>query len=295
MERAPAGETHEAVKREGRSLRILAVDDDPETLVYFGEIVRRFGFPYDLASGGEEALALIEKNGPYSLYFIDWKMPGINGITLSRTIKESGKGKHSIIIMISAAEWSVIEKEARNAGVDKFLSKPFFPSTIMDCINDCLGLGYHRTNNEPLEDDTGCFEGYRLLLVEDVQINQEIVIALMEDTKLGIDCANNGVEALAMYCAEPEKYDAVLMDVQMPEMDGFEATRRIRAFEHERQKAPVPIIAMTANVFREDIEKCLIAGMNDHLGKPINLRELMTELRRYLPEGAARAAKTGNS
>jgi CheY-like chemotaxis protein len=196
--------------------------------------------------------------------------------------------------MISSAEWSVIEADAKSAGVDKFLSKPFFPSTIMDCINDCLGPEYHRANHETLENDTGCFEGYRLLLVEDVQINQEIVIALMEDTKLGVDCTDNGAEALAAYCAEPEKYDAILMDVQMPEMDGFEATRRIRAFEHEHQKAPVPIIAMTANVFREDIEKCLAAGMNDHLGKPIDLRELMTKLRRYLPEGAARTTKTGN-
>jgi CheY-like chemotaxis protein len=197
--------------------------------------------------------------------------------------------------MISSTEWSVIEADAKKAGVDKFLSKPFFPSTIMDCINDCLGLEYHRANNETSEDDVGCFEGYRLLLVEDVEINQEIVIALLEATKLGIDCADNGAEALAVCCAEPEKYDAVLMDLQMPKMDGFEATRRIRAFEHEHQKAPVPIIAMTSNVFREDIEKCLASGMNDHLGKPIDLRELMTKLRRYLPEGAARTGKTGNS
>jgi signal transduction histidine kinase/DNA-binding response OmpR family regulator len=294
MERAPAGEVYGILKRESRSLSILAVDDDPETLAYFGEIAERFGFPYDLASGGEEAIALIEKNGPYSLCFIDWKMPGINGIELSRKIKETGDGKHSIIIMISATEWSVIENDAKSAGVDKFLSKPFFPSSIMDCINDFLGTEYNRTNNEIAEDDTGCFDGYRLLLVEDVQINQEIVMAFLEHTKLEIDCAGNGAEALAVYSAEPGKYDVILMDVQMPEMDGFEATCRIRTFEHERQKPPVPIIAMTANVFREDIEKCLAVGMNDHLGKPIAPHEMMTKLRRYLSERAEQAGKTGN-
>jgi CheY-like chemotaxis protein len=197
--------------------------------------------------------------------------------------------------MISAAELSVIEEEAKSSGVDKFLSKPFFPSTIMDCVNDCLGTEYHRAKNEAAEDDTGCFDGYRLLLVEDVQINQEIVIALLEHTKLGIDCADDGSEVLAAYRAEPGKYDSILMDVQMPKMDGFEATSRIRAFEKEKALAPVPIVAMTANVFQEDIEKCLASGMNDHLGKPLDLQELMSKLRRYLPEGAARAGKTGNS
>jgi signal transduction histidine kinase/DNA-binding response OmpR family regulator len=310
MERAPVGESQMVVKRESRSIRILAVDDDPETLKYFGEIAGRFGFPHDLASGGEEALALIEKNGPYPLYFIDWKMPGINGIELSRKIKENDAGKNSIIIMISATEWTVIEKDAKSAGVDKFLSKPFFPSSIMDCINDYLGMEYRLTNSETTEDDSGCFEGYHLLLAEDVQINQEIAIALLEHTKLEIDCAENGAKVLDLYSAEPEKYDTILMDVQMPEMDGLEATRRIRAFEEERRRkiAPelprkaqkgqspavfpkeIPIIAMTANVFREDIEKCFAAGMNDHLGKPIDFQEVMIKLRRYLPEGAARIA-----
>jgi signal transduction histidine kinase/DNA-binding response OmpR family regulator/HAMP domain-containing protein len=295
MERAPAGEAYGVLKGENRSLRILAVDDDPETLRYFGVIAERFGFPCDLASGGEEALALIEKNGPYTFYFIDWRMPGINGVELSRKIKERGKEKNSIIIMFSAAELSVIEEEAKSSGVDKFLSKPFFPSTIMDCINDCIGAEYHRENNEAAEDDAGCFDGYRLLLVEDVPINQEIVMAFLEHTKIGIDCAEDGSAALAAYCAEPGKYDSILMDVQMPKMDGFEATGRIRAFEHEKALAPVPIVAMTANVFREDIEKCLAAGMDDHLGKPLGLQELMSKLRRYLPEGAGRAGRTGNS
>jgi signal transduction histidine kinase/CheY-like chemotaxis protein len=287
---AHAGESPGRAKQENVSIRILAVDDDPETLEYFGEIAGRFGFSCDLAPGGEEALGLIEKNGPYPFCFIDWKMPGMNGIELSRRIKETGEGKNSVIIMISAAEWSAVEAEAKSAGVDKFLAKPFFPSSIMDCVNECLGLDYHLAGGETGEDDSGCFEGYHLLLAEDVAINQEIVIALLEHTKLKIDCADNGAKALALYRGAPEKYDIIFMDVQMPEMDGIEAARRIRAFEEERGKTTgghprgIPIIAMTANVFREDVEKCLAAGMNDHMGKPIDLHEVMGKLRRYLPE-----------
>jgi CheY-like chemotaxis protein len=165
--------------------------------------------------------------------------------------------------------------------------------------------GENRSVRIPAEDKAGCFEGYHLLLAEDVAINREIVMALLEQTRLEIDCAGNGAEALDRYCAAPEKYDIIFMDVQMPEMDGFEATRRIRAFEAERRKKGeppkdaaalresgahsqgIPIIAMTANVFREDIEKCLAAGMNSHLGKPINFNDVMAKLRRYLPERRA--------
>ena len=125
------------------------------------------------------------------------------------------------------------------------------------------------------------FTGRCILLTEDVEINREIVITLLEPTKLQIDTAENGLEAVRMFRENPGKYDLILMDVQMPEMDGYEATRQIRAFDDPKAKA-VPIIAMTANVFREDIEKCLEAGMNGHIGKPINLEDVLKELRHYL-------------
>jgi CheY-like chemotaxis protein len=126
-------------------------------------------------------------------------------------------------------------------------------------------------------------EGRRVLLAEDVALNQEIVLALLEPTGLIIDCADNGAEALNIYSAAPEKYDIIFMDVQMPEMDGYEATGKIRELEKSRPDIePVPIIAMTANVFREDIEKCLEAGMNDHVGKPLDVEEVLAKLRQYL-------------
>jgi signal transduction histidine kinase len=131
-------------------------------------------------------------------------------------------------------------------------------------------------------DDSVCFKDRRIILAEDMEINREIVLALLEPTALTIDCAENGLEALRLFDAEPARYDLILMDVQMPEMDGYEATRRIRALDAPRART-VPIVAMTANVFREDVEKCLDAGMNDHLGKPLDLAELMEKLRKYLP------------
>jgi signal transduction histidine kinase/CheY-like chemotaxis protein len=128
----------------------------------------------------------------------------------------------------------------------------------------------------------GAFRGYRVLLAEDVEINREIVISLLEPTLLTIDCAENGVEAVELYQKDPGSWDMIFMDVQMPEMDGYETTRRIRALDTPKAKT-VPIVAMTANVFREDIEKCLAAGMNDHVGKPIDLGEVLDKLRKYLP------------
>jgi signal transduction histidine kinase len=132
-----------------------------------------------------------------------------------------------------------------------------------------------------VETFAGSFQGRRLLLVEDVEINREIVCTLLESTGIEIDCAENGEEALQMYMRSPEGYDMIFMDVQMPVMDGYEATHRIRAWE-EHKRRHVPIIAMTANVFREDIEQCLAAGMDGHVGKPLNLEEILTKLRTFL-------------
>jgi len=178
---------------------------------------------------------------------------------------------------MSAAEWSKIEAEARNAGVDKFLSKPLFPSSIADILNECFDISEKQLDNN----DAGTFEGRCILLADDVEINREIVVSLLEPTLIKIDCASNGVEAVRMFNEAPDKYDMIFMDVQMPEMDGYEATQRIRVMNNSRAKA-IPIVAMTANVFREDIEKCLAAGMNDHIGKPINLAELRQKLDKFI-------------
>jgi two-component system, sensor histidine kinase and response regulator len=269
-----------------KNVRILTVDDDPDILAYFMDIAERFGLSCDTALSGEKALELISKKNGYHIYFIDWKMPGMDGIRLAREIKEHGQEK-SIVIMISAAEWSTIAEEAKSAGVDKFLSKPLFPSTIAEVINECLGVDKRQAEQSHAAEIAGIFAGKRLLLVEDVEINREIVQTLLEPTKLEIDCAENGVVAVKMFTEAPQKYNIIFMDVQMPEMDGYEATKRIRALEAETGSASqdahkVPIVAMTANVFKEDIEKCLAAGMDSHVGKPLDFEEVMKRLHLYL-------------
>jgi CheY-like chemotaxis protein len=131
------------------------------------------------------------------------------------------------------------------------------------------------------------FEGHSILLAEDVEINREIVISILEPVKLEVDCAENGIKAVEMYCKDPGKYDLILMDAQMPEMDGYDATRQIRVFEEEQRKngnslKRIPIISMTANVLKEDIEKCFNAGMDDHIGKPLDFDIVMEKLRAYI-------------
>jgi signal transduction histidine kinase/CheY-like chemotaxis protein len=278
--------------RNWKNIRILMVDDDPLIREYFSEIAEQYDLAYDTAADGEKACALIAEKGPYNIYFVDWKMPGMNGIELSRRIKETGAGREqksqpdkSVVIMISAAEWSDIEDDAKQAGVSKFLPKPFFPSSMVDYINECIGTEQY-TPKDRAADINGCFEGRRILLVEDIQINQEILQALLEPTAVYMECANDGIEALEKFNAAPEKYDMIFMDVQMPEMDGYEATRRIRALDNPAAKT-IPIVAMTANVFREDIEKCLASGMNDHVGKPLDFEEVISKLYQYLPANDA--------
>jgi signal transduction histidine kinase/DNA-binding response OmpR family regulator len=262
------------------NVRIMAVDDDKDILDYFMEISHEFKVRCDTAINGEEALKLLDENGCYHIYFVDWKMPGMDGIRLAAELKARNAQTKSIVIMITAAEWTAIETEARQAGVDRFLSKPLFPSHIADIINEALGIDRSRIEEAHIN-IKGIFAGRRLLLVEDVDINREIVIELLEPTGIEIDCAANGRDAVRMFSEEPLKYDIVFMDVQMPEMDGYEATRRIRDLNFPNAKT-IRIIAMTANVFREDIEKCLEAGMDNHLGKPLDFNDVIDKLRHYL-------------
>jgi signal transduction histidine kinase/DNA-binding response OmpR family regulator len=262
------------------NIRILAVDDDPEVRTFFKNIAEQLKISCQTAASGEEAVELIGRNSAYDIYFVNWKMPGMNGIELSRRIIGASKSQpvQPVVIMMSAVEQNLMETEAKDAGISQFLSKPLFPSSITDCINECLRVGWLDKKNETRTDN---FAGHRILLTEDVDINREIVLTILAATGLDIDCAENGVEALRMFSEAEDAYDLILMDIQMPGMDGYEATRRIRALGTPKAKK-IPIIAMTANVFREDIENCLKAGMNDHLGKPLDLEDTMEKLRKYL-------------
>jgi signal transduction histidine kinase/DNA-binding response OmpR family regulator/HAMP domain-containing protein len=263
-----------------QNMRVLAVDDDADTREYLGQIMKSLGVSCDLAASGEEALELMEEKAGYDIYLVDWKMPGIDGLEFSKHVK--WHNSENIVVMISGAEWTSIEEEAKSAGISKFLSKPLFASPIADCLNECLGKkGATLQITAENVGTTLDLSDFRVLLVEDIEINREVVMAFLEPTNLSIDCAENGAEAVRVFRESPDRYDLIFMDIQMPEMGGYEATRRIRAmgFEHAKN---VPIIAMTANVFGEDIERCLASGMNEHLGKPLDLNEVMDKLRKYL-------------
>jgi len=260
------------------NIRIFVVDDEPEIRDLFIAVSENLKISCTVAASGEEAAKMLETND-CNIYFIDWKLPGMNGIEFARQIKAK-TSQNSIVTIFSSVDWNTIEAEAKEAGVDKFLPKPLFPSMIADVINECI-----YTKPENLNDDgTGRvdnFTGFTILLVDDVEINREIVLSLLEPIGLIVDCAENGVQAVQMVENAPDKYSMVFMDIQMPEMDGYEATRRIRALDCAMAMV-VPIIAMTANVFREDVEKSLEVGMNGHIGKPFDLEEVMKELRKYL-------------
>jgi signal transduction histidine kinase/CheY-like chemotaxis protein len=262
-----------------KNIRMLAVDDAEEIREFFLDTALRLGIKCDVAESGGEAISVIEKNGAYDVYFVDWRMPGMDGVELARRIREK-KAAQSMVIMISAAEWGTIENDAKEAGVDRFMSKPLFPSAIADCINECLGVAPYEKEAKDAHEDID-FSGARLLVAEDVEINREILAALLEPTRLAIDYAEDGLEALRLYSDAPERYDLIFMDVQMPKMDGYEATARIRALDNKAAQS-VPIIAMTANVFREDIERCIASGMNDHIGKPLDFDDVIDKLTQYL-------------
>jgi CheY-like chemotaxis protein len=276
------------------NLRVLAVDDVPEILDYFVELADQFGIYCDTASNAYEALKLVRERGSYDIYFVDWKMPGMDGVELARElgkIKSAGASsldKSATIIMISAQDWNTIEEEAREAGIKKFIQKPLFASTIADTINECLGIE-DALSADVTSEDHADYSGRRILLAEDIEINREIVLTVLEPLNLEIVCAENGRVAVEKYSADPGGFDMIFMDIHMPEMDGYEATRRIRALEEGQRKktAPdvpkgIPIIAMTANVFKEDIEKCLAVGMDDHIGKPLDFLDVMKILKQYL-------------
>jgi len=264
-----------------QNIRIMAVDDDRCILQDFKGIVEKFGACCDVADNGADALKLLEQNGAYNLFFVDWRMPEMDGIELAEELnKRISETDNSLVVMISVAEHNTIADKAKEAGVGKFLQKPLFPSAIAEIVGEYCGSWIPPVEDTG-EDISGIFKGRRILLAEDVEINREIVLALLEPTMLEIDCAENGLEAVSMFRSAPDRYEMILMDIQMPEMDGYEATRQIRALDPPKSKS-IPIIAMTANVFKEDVEKCLEAGMNSHIGKPMDIDEVINKLRKYL-------------
>jgi len=261
------------------NIKMLVVDDDMGSRVFFEEFSDTQGIPCDIMPIGEHALAKLAENEKYNIYFIAFTLLDMTGLDLAQSIKDHDKDA-KIVLLISGTDWSTNHERAGEVGITVNMSKPLFSSTVVDCINDLLYADTLKDESIINTLDVN-FEGKTVLLVEDVEINREIVMALLEPTKLKIECAVNGVKAVEEFIKNPDKYDMIFMDIQMPEMDGFTATEKIRASGQDRSKT-IPIVAMTANAFKEDIEKCLASGMNSHIGKPLSYDMVIEALEKYL-------------
>lgn len=264
-------------------LRMLVVDDDTIICRSVSKMVKDMGIRCEWCTSGKEAVIRCDdakqEGENYDIYLIDWVMPDVNGIETTKRIRRL-VGNEVPIILLTAYDWADIEKEAIEAGVTDFLSKPVFPSDMSNVLSKCLGV----ENKDDVEEDNTefNFEGRKILLVEDIELNREMATDLLEDNGFIVDTAEDGTVAVEkVKNSKPGDYDIVLMDVQMPIMDGYEATRQIRMLEN-KELANICIVAMTANAFAEDKQTALDAGMNEHIAKPIRIDILKETLKRFL-------------
>lgn len=262
-------------------IRVLVVDDDLVTCEHTTLILNRIGVDAEYVTSGKAAVtrvkSALQRHTCYNIALVDWKMPDMDGVETARSIRRI-VGPDTLVIIMSAYDWTEIEARAREAGVDFFISKPIFQSVVQDVL---LKATRRRQSAATLPVQKEDFAGRRILLVEDNEINMEIARTLLEFRNASVDGACNGQQAVEMFRSSPPKhYDAVLMDVRMPVMDGIAATQAIRGL-NRADAATVPILAMTANAFAEDIEQSRKAGMNEHLAKPIEPETLYARLASY--------------
>ncbi|MDR2192392.1 MAG: response regulator [Endomicrobium sp.] len=271
------------VKSDAANLNVLAVDDSPEILEYMKSILQSNNIKCAVASNGftaiEKVKRAMEEKKPFNIIFMDYKMDEMDGLETTRKLNAI-EGNRSVVIMMSVYEMSAIEKEAAELGVRAFLPKPIFPSAIVNVINTVTGARQYRKVSKE-QTPKYFFGNKRVLIVEDIAINREILENFLSGSGLIISVAENGEQAVAAFKQNPKSFDLILMDVQMPDMDGYTATKLIRASGLDGADK-IPIIALTANVFKEDIDEALKSGMNGHLAKPIDERKLFKELEKFL-------------
>ncbi len=255
--------------------RALVVDDDINTCRSVCKMLRAIGIRPDWTASGKEAILraqdAAELADEYKVFIVDYLMPDMNGIETVRRIRRV-IGEEIPIIVLTAYDWGDFEAEAREAGVTAFVAKPIFMSELRAVLTSPGSVNKEEPKAE--EKEKYDYSGKRILLVEDNELNQEIATAILEETGMIIDTASDGIEAVSIIADAPEdKYDLILMDIQMPRMDGYTATREIRTLPNNK-KANIPIVAMTANAFDEDRRKAFETGMNGHIVKPINIKEI---------------------
>lgn len=265
-------------------MRAIIIDDDEDALEYASSIMNHIGISHDVAMSGEEAIKIITKarndKRMYDICLVDWKMKGMTGLDLTKRIRQAC-GEEPIVVVASAYDLNEIDEDADAAGVDSCIEKPLFQSSVFNIL---MSLSQGKLINHTARTEDYDFSGKRVLLVDDTEINREIAEELLSMVGFTVDTAENGREGLEKFeKSEPGTYDAILMDVQMPVMNGYEATKAIRACKHPEAKS-ITVIAMTANAFAEDIAASLKAGMNDHISKPIDTELMYELLNRYVNE-----------
>lgn len=262
-----------------QGVRVLVADDDFDTAISVIRMVQEIGMRSEWTLSGKEAVlrtkVAVEQGDEFGAYIIDWMMPDLNGIKTVRRIRKL-IGESKPIIILTAYDWADIEQEAREAGVTAFCSKPLFMSELRDVLSQPYRVKKEETPASPYR-----FEGKKALLVEDNLLNQEIAQAILQDAGFTVDTADDVAVAVErLQDSKQGEFDLVLMDIQMPKMDGYAATRQIRTLPSD--VANVPIVAMTANAFEEDKQKAIRAGMNTHIAKPIEAWRLMETLAHIL-------------
>jgi len=280
--RIPETEEDEKFWEQKGITRILVADDEPD----IGETVRLLmedtGVHVNVAHDGEEALRMVacEGGNDYDMVLLDWRMPGMDGIETARRMKEAC-AKDVPILLMTAHDWEELEEDALEAGIDGFLAKPFFVAVFKEKILEIMG----ERNLESQHLDSlseGGFGGRHFLVAEDNEINAEIIEELLDIEEATCEIVENGERAVERFSStEPGTYDAILMDIQMPVMNGYEASRAIRSLKREDAKL-IPIIAMTANAFAEDVKDAMDAGMDAHIAKPVDMGLLKQTLSLYL-------------
>ncbi|MCD2491085.1 response regulator [Lacrimispora sp. NSJ-141] len=266
-----------------KDLRSLVVDDDQDVCINTAEILEEIGMKSEWVLSGEEAVVRVETAHKqyidYNVIILDWLMPGMDGVRTAREIRQK-VGDDIPIIILSAYDWTDIEEEAREAGVTAFLSKPLFKSHLYEVMCDTL---MPDRLNKDLESDTSNVSRIsgRVLLVEDNALNLEIAETFLTERGLHVDTAENGREAITLVQNGSVRYDIIFMDVQMPVLDGYQATKAIRQLEAEEMRPRTIIVGMSANAFKEDVDKALSIGMDDYLTKPIDSKKLELVLTKY--------------
>ncbi|MDE5562005.1 MAG: response regulator [Clostridiales bacterium] len=263
--------------------RVLVVDDEEDVCIDIKELMADTGVVIDYKLNGKDAVRAVERavarRQEYNIVLIDWKMPEMDGVETARRIRNK-VGREIPIIVLTSFDFEDVEDEAKDAGIDLFLSKPFFVSNFRRAVTQINANGAE-AEIAPVQDEIS-IDGLKVLAAEDNEINVEILTELLDIEGVTCDVATNGREVLEMFEASaPGQYDVIFMDIQMPIMDGYEATRLIRACSHERAKT-IPIIAMTANAFDDDVKAALESGMNAHLAKPVDMSKLKQLVAKYV-------------